>query len=187
MRIRELIAERFNQIQPLRWADLSNEDVFLVQANFQVGDGEFIVQFKRPYYNNLFDISFARNGKFDLTATGSAQTVLATVGQAIREFIASYDPRMFAFSAKNEEKSRNRLYPKLAMLIQREFPQYAFELRRNSRYTHYDFERPAKPIPEPEPVEPVEELDPISDEEMEAALDDLVAEIEAERAARRSA
>ncbi|RYF19336.1 MAG: hypothetical protein EOO77_10400 [Oxalobacteraceae bacterium] len=173
------ITEAFNQVQPFHWTHWEDETAQEVMAEFQIGDGLFKVLFKEKYYERQrWELSFYRNGTLDLTGTGSAATVLATVMQITREFISTQEPRWITYAAKNDEGSRNRLYPKLMMRLMQEFPQYmAGEPKKSRTYTTYDLERPAKayvaPTPAPSSNEPVT---PMTDEEwddIEAMLADL--------------
>lgn len=171
------LCESMDTAMPLIWHDHSTEDMRLYQAKFDIGDGHYVVQFKRPYYDHCFEITFVRNESLDLTGTGSAHTVIATVMSAIRYFVRNRDPRLFRFSGKNDEPSRNRLYPRLARMIVAEFPDYTVRERHTRQYTSYEFERPARPLPQPDPVpEPEtvpEDVPEVSWEELEAMLADI--------------
>lgn len=139
MRYAEILSEAFDTVVPYRWEDHSNEDMRLLQANFTIADGDFIVQFKKPYYNpGLWEFTFVRNGELELSGTGSAQKVFATVIDIVRSFINDIGPRMITFAAKNDEPSRLKLYPKLLALLQREFPQYISKERPRRSHTHFD-------------------------------------------------
>jgi hypothetical protein len=115
MRYRDII-ESFDRVLPLRWEDRSTDDMELLAAHFAVGGGQFEVRFKHIMHYNpgLWDLSFTRNGVYDLTNTGSAGAVLATVMEAVRQFIRERGPRFISFDAKRSDPSRLRLYPKLA-------------------------------------------------------------------------
>lgn len=179
MRIHE-ITEAFDNVLPLQWNHWSDETAQEVIAEFQIGEGHFKVMFKEKYYERgRWELSFYRNGVLDLTGTGNAATVLATVMQATREFIAAENPRWISYAAKNEEGSRNKLYPKLMAKLMREFPQYmGGEPKKSRTYTSYDLERPAKPYTppppaDPEPVEPQKPLTADEWAELEAFMDEF--------------
>jgi hypothetical protein len=156
------ISEAFTNVQPFQWSHWSDDTAQEVKAEFQVEDGHFVVMFKEKYYERQrWELSFYRNGTLDLTGTGHATSVLATVMQITREFISTQNPRYITFAAKNDEVSRNKLYPKLMSRLMQEFPQYmARDPKKSRTYTSYDLERPpepyvAPPAPEPEPTTPL--------------------------------
>jgi hypothetical protein len=163
MRIQE-ITEAFDSVQPFHWTHWEDETAQEVMADFQIGDGHFKVMFKEKYYERQrWEISFYRNGTLDLTGTGSAATVLSTVMKITREFIATQNPRWITYSAKNDEGSRNKLYPKLMQKLMQEFPQYMAKDPHKSRtYTSYDLERPATPYMPPPAREPEPAPEPLS-------------------------
>jgi hypothetical protein len=176
--------EAFNNPVPIRWRDHSDDDISLYQADFQLGDGHYVVQFQQKYYENVYTIQFTRNNDLKLSNTGSATMVLATVMQAIREFIEARDPRRVCVSMDKSEPSRSSLYPKLAAMMMREFPEYAMSpsetrsfhtlnIARGDRPSRY---KPAPAAPEPVPEPSVRsttrsrELDAILDDELLAEL-----------------
>ena len=185
MRYYEIMTEAFDTQIDYRWNDKSDPDVSLHQAKFSIGDGFFIVQFKKPYYNpGVWELSFVRNYGHDLTGTGSAPQVLATVMRIVRDFIQKHDPRTIVFSAKNDEASRNKLYPKLMRKLMAEFPEYVeSEPSKNHKYTRYQVERPPRPIqlPEPEEQKPEKSMTPEEWAEIERFMDEFSREQTAAR------
>jgi len=161
-----LILEALDAVQRYHWYDKSNEDMNLIHADFQIGGGHFVVEFKNLYYNGpLWTIAFLRNGTFDLTGTGDAQKVMATVMAIIREFIRERNPRMISFEGKNMEQSRNKLYPRLMRMLNSEFPQFTTApVKIGGKYTTYSAEREPDPIVVA-PPEPVEQLPPMTADE----------------------
>jgi len=139
--------ESLSRVIPYTWKDHSTDDLKLIQADFQIQDGYFIVQFNSPYYNpGYWNLSFTRNGELELTGTGSATTVLATVIAIVREFIHDVSPRHISFAAKNDEMSRNKLYPILFAKIAKEFTQYTTgETKKLRQYTSYNASQKASP------------------------------------------
>lgn len=182
------LTEAFDSVQPYQWTHWEDETAQEVMADFQIGDGHFKVMFKeKAYERGIWELSFYRNGTLDLTGTGSAATVLSTVMQITRDFISTQDPRYIGYAAKNEEGSRNKLYPKLMAKLMKEFPQYtAHPPKKRRTYTSYDLERPAKayvpPAPEPQPEQ--EPAKPLSAEEWDD-LEAFMNEFEAEHRNRR--
>lgn len=146
--------EAFDKVMPFTWAHFGDDTIQLYRADFQIDDGHFIVEFREKYYQRgYWELSFVRNESLDLTGTGNAGSVFATVIQITREFIRDMDPRYLSFMAKNEEASRNKLYPKLMQRLQREFPQYVSSEPKTLRtWTGYELSRPRKeytpPVPE---------------------------------------
>lgn len=170
-------------MKPFAWSYFGDDTVQEYTADFQIDDGHFITRFREKYYERgYWELSFYRNGILDLTGTGNAATVISTVMQITREFIAAVDPRFLCYAAKNEEASRNRLYPKLMAKLMREFPQYSARQPKKLRtYTSYDLERPAKPFaaPDPEPESVFDSVTPLTPqewEELERFMDELQAE-----------
>lgn len=187
MRYQEIIRESLSKVLPYHWHDKSDDDVGLIHADFQVGEGYFIVQFKMPYYNpGIWELSFTRNGELALSGTGNAGAILATVMQIVREFIKAKDPRTLTFSASVSEPSRSKLYPKLMAILMREFPEFtADEPKQGRKYDSFGATRPARPWvmppppPKPEPYEGPE----VSFDELEQMLADLDAADRKKRAA----
>lgn len=179
MRYTEIIDEAFNSVQPHNWHHWSDDTAQETTAEFQIEDGHFKVMFKEKYYERgRWELSFYRNGTLDLTGTGSAATVLSTVMAITREFIATQNPRWITYSAKNDEGSRNKLYPKLMARLMKEFPQYmAKEPKKLRTYTSYDLERPATPYapPAPKPPEPATEMSQQEMDELDAFMDEFMA------------
>lgn len=172
------INEAFNTVQPHNWTHWQDDTAQEVMADFQIGDGHFKVMFKeKAYERGIWELSFYRNGTLDLTGTGNAATVLSTVMAITREFISTQDPRYIGYSAKNDEGSRNKLYPKLMAKLMKEFPQYlAHPPKKMRTYTSYDLERPAKafvPPPAPEPAEPHKPLSQQEWDELDAFMDEF--------------
>jgi hypothetical protein len=162
------IVEALDRALPIQWSDKSNEDLRLIHGEFQIGDGHFVVQFKMPYYDHIWNLSFVRNGDLKLSGTGNAAIVLATVMQAVREFIASVDPRYITFAADVTEPSRGRLYPRLIAMLASEFPEFTASEKAGRKHTTYDLERPARPwvAPPPPPKPEYEQVSPKDFEEL---------------------
>ena len=175
MRLFEL-TESLDKIVPYQWAHFANDTIQLYHADFQIGDGHFIVEFKEKYYERgYWELSFVRNGELDLSGTGSAGSVFATVMAITREFINDVDPRFIHFAAKNEEDSRNKLYPKLISRLQKEFPLYMQKEPKKTRtYTRYELERPKKELSNrSEEMAPEKPLSPEEWEELDAFMREL--------------
>ncbi len=187
MRYHEIIHEAFSNTVPFHWFDRSNEDLKLIQAEFQIGDGHFIVQFRMPYYNpNYWELTFTRNGDLELSNTGNAMLVLSTVMQIAREFIEAQEPRFITFAASVKEPSRSKLYPKLMSILMREFPQFkADPVKHGQKHTSYTVQQPPKPYVAPPPPPPKEPYDgpEVSFDELEKMLADLDAQDRRKRAA----
>lgn len=151
--MRDLInlIESFNKVLPVHWYDRSEEGISLYQAEFQIDDGMFIVQFLNKHYNpGVWELSFVRNNELVLSGTGNAMVVFSTVIQCVREFVNAINPKMLEFYGKNSETSRNKLYPKLIKMLMKEFPDYVQrktkEVGLKDRYTQYSVERERKGI-----------------------------------------
>jgi hypothetical protein len=136
--------EAFDTAIPIKWTDHSDDDLDLYQADFQIDDGHFVVQFKRLYYDHVFVISFVRNQELALSGTGSARIVLATVMQAIREFVSARDPRLMRIEMDKKESSRSKLYPRLAAMMLKEFPEFAMTPGETRRHHDLRFERASR-------------------------------------------
>ncbi len=161
------ITEAFDAVQPYTWHDLSTGEVQHHQAQFTVDDDLIKVNFTNAYYNpGLWEMLFTRADSIALNGKGRASTVLATVMAIARDFIAEYNPRYIAVAAKNDEASRSSLYPKLAAILMREFPQFTLKnVKKLINWTEFNYERPTQepkplppraPEPEPKPVTPEE-------------------------------
>lgn len=183
------VVETFSSVLPLRWSSETNEDMKLLVANFEVGEGQFVVRFKAEYPDmNVWEISFKRNGTLDMTGTGSAHVVLSTVMGAIRQFLREHDPDHIMLAARRTEESRISLYPKLIAMMQREFPQYvAKPPHKLNTYMLYYLDRAPRPSPAcaaPSPGSlPKEQPAPMSPEEWDD-LDGFMAHRRAEQEAR---
>ena len=174
--MRDLInlIESFNSAASYQWYDRSNDDMKLLQAEFQIGDGWFVVQFRMDYHSpGVWTLSFTRNQSLDLSNRGNAMLVLSTVMQITREFISTVEPRWITFSAAMDEPSRVKLYPKLMQIMMREFPQFTDDPPKvhglERKFTSYQVQQPPKPYvapPAPEP-DPTLDYSPMSDQEWE--------------------
>ncbi len=144
MLINELF-ESLDKIVPYTWHDRSNEDMRLIHAEFQIGDGLFVVQFKNLYYNpGVWTLSFVRNQQLELSQTGNASTVISTVVDITRNLITVVDPRWVEFEIKHDEPSRFKLYERLYSMLLAEFPQYMREETKRfqrSNVTQYSTKR----------------------------------------------
>ena len=147
MLLRDLF-ESFNTVVPYEWHDRSNDDMRLLQAEFMIGDGHYIVEFKNLYYNpGWWTLSFVRNADLELSGTGSASTVISTVLNIARKFLATVQPRNLVFAGKTDDQSRTRLYPRLLAMALREFPNYeqrdtrSLGGRMSPRYNEYRIEK----------------------------------------------
>jgi hypothetical protein len=176
--VREFInlVEALNAPLDITWADRSSEDVELYVAEFQIDEGHFKVLFKEKYYERgIWNIAFVRNDTYELTGTGDALKVMATVLKAVREFISFQNPRFITFEMKNDEQSRFKLYDRLMRMLMKEFPKYMVRSERpGSKHSSRTLERPPEYTPPP-PREPEPEYDgpEVSFDELEAMLADL--------------
>lgn len=137
----DIITEAFDSPVPYVWSEFKDEDKTLVKATFEIGDGVFIVQFKKPYFEPLWELTFVRNNELDLTGTGSASRVLATVMAITQAFIRDRNPSYLHFSMANSEPSRGKLYPKLAAMIASEFPHLELKEMVRRKYTTHMYSR----------------------------------------------
>lgn len=169
MRIFMNIVESLSSPLPVTWHDRSGEGITAYNAEFQIDDGLFVVRLINQHVNpGYWEVSFLRNGTYELTGTGNAQAVMATVLDVLRTFVREADPRFVNIEMKNDEGSRHRLYQRLAQNLVQEFPEYELHKKKvGSKYTGITVKRKDRPYVAPEPVErePVEELPPMTDEE----------------------
>lgn len=171
------INESFDAPLRLQWKTEHVDGGVFVLARFRIDDGDFVVRFKRVYYNpGICEISFTRNNTLDLTGTGSAALVISTVLSAIRQFVLEHRPRVIEIIAKRSERSRIKLYPKLISMLVREFPAYKkLEPKETRTWMTYTLERPADPYVPPAPVdkEPYRQVSPEEFAEIEELLNQL--------------
>jgi hypothetical protein len=155
------------------WKDMSNDDVKLYIAEFMVDNAQFRVFFKKPYYNMTWEISFTRNGTYDLTGTGKAYLVMSGVVEIIGDFITRHDPWMFHFDAKKSEASRLKLYSRLVAVVGKKFPEYTVKKNSSSRRETHLMVRPKRELPTRIEVESRE-----TDEQKQRSIDRFFAMID---------
>jgi|ETN02SMinimDraft_2_1059926.scaffolds.fasta_scaffold17289_2 hypothetical protein len=73
-----------------------------------------------------WNVIFTGQGTMDITNTGNAFTVFATIFAMLKEFVLKMKPKMFYFSAK--EQSRRKLYQRFAKMIDKMLPQYNIQM-----------------------------------------------------------
>lgn len=114
MRIKEVIAEAFNQSYPLTW----ERGDFGMDAYTKLPDGTPLeINFNDDYDhegNELTQVEFSRSRSQGVTGEGDAQRVFATVLAAIHQFIQDERPKRITFAAdKDQGESRASLYTRL--------------------------------------------------------------------------
>ena len=103
MRAKEFITELFDAKTafPLQW-DTQFASKGEVHAEAYDADGRVIdISFTPTGYGRGIEIVFKRGGSYDLTGQGDASRVLATVVNAISQYLQKYQPPYIAFSAKS--------------------------------------------------------------------------------------
>lgn len=78
-------------------------------------------------------------GPYDITGTGDAFRVFATMIAIMKDFIQNQDPPMITFIAT--EKSRVKLYDRFAKEVTKAFPSYKGIVYKGSESHHYEFKR----------------------------------------------
>ena len=86
---------------PLKW-DTQFASSGEVHAEAYDADGRIIdISFTPTGYGSGIEIVFKRGGSYDMTGHGDAPRVLATVVNAISQYLQKYQPPYIAFSAKS--------------------------------------------------------------------------------------
>ncbi len=75
-----------------------------------------------PIDQQVVDVNFSRGGSYDITGRGQAGYVLATVVNAIKQYVKAHKPDLIIIGAK--EPSRQRVYDSLIARHAREFGYY---------------------------------------------------------------
>ena len=133
MKIKELIAEAFDQPYKLKWEKGDYGDV---DAYAKMDDGNYLsIMFNKGVNQDneeAWSVEFFRNNSQEVTGEGDAQRVFATVLGAIQTFIKKYKPNRVIFSASKEveqgqnAQSRARLYDSLVQRYARAWGFKAF-------------------------------------------------------------
>jgi hypothetical protein len=88
-----------------------------VEATFTIGENTHIVGFgivDVSEEGDTWEVAFDTNRQFDMTGTGNAYTVFATVANVILDFVKRAKPYRIEFSAEKNEGSRVTVYRKMA-------------------------------------------------------------------------
>jgi hypothetical protein len=112
MRIQEFITELFDPktALPLKWDEqfaASHNEVH-VEAMDEEGRELYISFVPVGFRSTVIEITFTREGSYDITGQGDAARVLATVAKAIDIYLRKYSPKYVVFSSK--EGSRTGVY-----------------------------------------------------------------------------
>ena len=104
---------------PWQW----NEDG---QAEFKIGNDEVVVGFSYiddpselgfDDDNDIVEVMFWRNNSAEVTGEGDALRIFSVVSEIMRDFQQKNKVDAFAFSANENEKSRLKLYTRIAKRI----------------------------------------------------------------------
>jgi hypothetical protein len=74
----------------------------------------------------------------DITGTGNAIGVLSAVHECLKLFLSFYHPKTFYFMASKEERSRIKLYDRLAKVIATRY-KYVLTTKQGGDGTYYTF------------------------------------------------
>lgn len=110
-----LTTEMFDSSVPIRWIKKTAMDW---EGDFLVNGKQYIIKMmNEPMMGWEVKFELLRNGKYtqDITGTGDAATVFATVMGGIRKWMAEVKPSSFALTAR--EPSRYKLYSRLLSML----------------------------------------------------------------------
>jgi hypothetical protein len=106
------LTEGFDKPVKWRWDDRPDPDSSLVIATFEIEGRMYEVEFQNEFYQEEWTLSFAmwQRGMrdYEMTGTGSAFKVFATVIDILKDFLRIINPYIISFSSS--EKSRTSLY-----------------------------------------------------------------------------
>lgn len=104
------LTELFDTTTPLQWHVHADNDQRVITASFEVDGDSFVVKFKKLYYNPVWDISFAKNNKLEMSKSKKSFMIMSIVVDAIKKFVDDYRPKLANISMSNSDPSRKKAY-----------------------------------------------------------------------------
>ena len=141
MKAKEFITELFDK--PVPYSLNSYGD-----AEFHIGDNVYKVEF---VHHDAADIRgktepvdlvifYDKEGTIEMTGNRNEFVVFSTVAKIILQYIQKNKPLNFSFAASMHEKSRMKLYDKLAAILEKKIP-YSLEIYNEYNDRNYLFRR----------------------------------------------
>lgn len=120
MKSREFIVELFTNPLPYSWV---TKNGLAWTGQFEIPASNLTVMVYFEFYEklNTVALNFKVNGQTEMTGTGHAIEIFATVNKMLKEYVEANQPDRIIFSADANEKSRVSLYKRLAAMIEREY------------------------------------------------------------------
>ena len=84
------------------------------EITFKDSKGDFVVvTFELWAGPESFEVSFTRDGKYNMTKGGDELRIFATVLKIMTDFLREHKPKFISFAASKEEESRVTFYKRL--------------------------------------------------------------------------
>lgn len=114
MRVSEVLNELFTHPYPYKWIGSD-------QIAFKTENGDTIKVDIVKFNDGVLNVSFERNGAYDLTGGGDSFRIMATVIMILTEWIHRVKPPIIMFTSETDEPSRVQLYQRLTQKLLRNF------------------------------------------------------------------